>query len=175
MSIKADEKPAMLKAKDVRPNAFSENLGTDFIAVDGYGHPVARASDKETVERAAPNHSGVFTGKDFPKDGPKDNGGPDEPIMQTETGLSTTGPGIDATAIATQQNADTGDKPTFEDAVEGADKAKDDGTSISERKTVADVKETKASDDKPNKAEMDHDKDGVRGGTASRQRKPAGE
>lgn len=168
MTAKSAEQPTMLKAKDVRPNGFSESLGSDFIAVDAYGNPVARASDRESVERAAPNHSGIFTGKDFPKDGPKDNGGPDEPVMQTETGLATTGPGIDPAAIATQQPPKD-DK--FEEAVENIAAGKDDGAKKSEDKTVADSKANK-SDDK--KDPLDHDADGKKGGNvSSRQRKPA--
>lgn len=169
-----------LKADAVKSNAFSENLGTDFIAVDANGTPVARASDRETVERAAPGHSGVFTGKDFPKSGPKGEPVPEPtiPAGQRDAVDAAGNPinpalNTDPTSVATARPATD---HTFEDAVEGAEQSTDEGQKKSAEKTANDVKDNadkQKSDDKPNKDAMDHDKDGTRGGTASRQRKPA--
>lgn len=101
-----------LKAKDVRGNAFTDNLGHDFIAVNAEGVPIARSADKESLERAAPNHSGIFTGKDFPKDGPSATNSPDEVPMVTPTGEAAIGDNIDPTAVATQREAEPIDNAT---------------------------------------------------------------
>ena len=57
-----------MKAADVRHNAFSENLGTDHIAVNAGGIPIARSTDRASLEHAVagldqPVH--FFTGSDF--------------------------------------------------------------------------------------------------------------
>ena len=45
-------------------NAFTENLGTDWVAISPTGVPISRASSKDAVERAAPG-STYLTGKDL--------------------------------------------------------------------------------------------------------------
>ena len=51
----------------VRHNAFTENLGTDFVAVDPQGNVLARSDNEEGARRAAPDAAAFFTGKDFGK------------------------------------------------------------------------------------------------------------
>lgn len=50
----------------VRRNAFTENLGSDWIAVDAEGRVMVRADSRETAERACPHAAGFFTGADLP-------------------------------------------------------------------------------------------------------------
>lgn len=50
---------------DVFKNDFLHNLGTDHIAVDHSGTPIARATDRTAVERAAPDAAAYFSGADF--------------------------------------------------------------------------------------------------------------
>jgi hypothetical protein len=57
--------PSTVKPEQIRPNGFLDNLGDDLIAVNQAGEIVARASDRESLERAAPNHAGIFSGKDL--------------------------------------------------------------------------------------------------------------
>jgi len=49
----------------IRHNAFSENLKTDFIAVDAGGNILARASTEAAARHAAPDADAIFTGKDL--------------------------------------------------------------------------------------------------------------
>ena len=53
---------------DIRHNAFSENLGNDYIAVNHHRTPVARASTEAGVRQAAPAAAAYFTGTDFVMD-----------------------------------------------------------------------------------------------------------
>lgn len=46
-------------------NEFFHLLGTDHIAVDANGVPIARATDRAAVERAAPHAAAYFSGADF--------------------------------------------------------------------------------------------------------------
>lgn len=50
---------------EVFKNEFLHKLGLDHIAVDANGVPIARASDRASVERAAPNAAAYFSGADF--------------------------------------------------------------------------------------------------------------
>lgn len=52
----------------VQMNAFVDNLGTDWVAIDRHGTPVCRATDRAAVERAVPDAVLYLTGKDFEKD-----------------------------------------------------------------------------------------------------------
>jgi len=49
----------------IRHNAFSENLKTDFIAVDAGGNILTRASTEAAARHAAPDADAIFTGKDL--------------------------------------------------------------------------------------------------------------
>jgi hypothetical protein len=49
----------------IRHNAFSENLKTDFIAVDASGNILTRASTEAAARHAAPDADAIFTGKDL--------------------------------------------------------------------------------------------------------------
>ena len=49
---------------NITHNAFTENLGTDWVAISPTGVPISRASSKDAVERAAPG-STYLTGKDL--------------------------------------------------------------------------------------------------------------
>lgn len=49
----------------IRNNAFTENVGTDWVAIDHTGNPIARAGDEATVRRAAPNAERYLTGEDL--------------------------------------------------------------------------------------------------------------
>jgi len=60
---------------NITHNAFTENLGTDWVAISPTGVPISRASSKDAVERAAPG-STYLTGKDF---------GPGKDSEQAET------------------------------------------------------------------------------------------
>lgn len=57
----------------IRHNAYTENIGTDWVAIDHVGNPVARAGDEETVRRAAPTAERYLTSVDLypPKAPPK--------------------------------------------------------------------------------------------------------
>lgn len=50
---------------EVFRNEYLHLLGLDHIAVDANGVPIARASDRASVERAAPNAAAYFSGADF--------------------------------------------------------------------------------------------------------------
>lgn len=50
---------------EVFKNEFLHKLGLDHIAVDANGVPIARASDRASVEKAAPNAAAYFSGADF--------------------------------------------------------------------------------------------------------------
>lgn len=54
-----------LEAKYVKPNAFTENLKSDWIAVDTNGNVLARADNEDGARRAAPGAAAFFTGKDL--------------------------------------------------------------------------------------------------------------
>lgn len=49
----------------VRHNAFTENLGNDYIAVDQNGTPIARAATMALCQQAAPGAAAFLTGADF--------------------------------------------------------------------------------------------------------------
>lgn len=109
----------LVKAKDIRHNAFSENLGKDeWIAVDSRGTPIARASDRDSVERAAPQHSGIFSAKDFTKANQ-----PDKPQEGSDApGLKHLGP--DPTLVATQHQPEHTYEETLIAVEHGHDSAK---------------------------------------------------
>lgn len=46
-------------------NEFLHKLGTDHIAVDRNGVPIARASDRASIKKAAPDAAAYFSGPDF--------------------------------------------------------------------------------------------------------------
>lgn len=46
-------------------NEFLHKLGTDHIAVDRNGVPIARAADRASIEKAAPDAAAYFSGPDF--------------------------------------------------------------------------------------------------------------
>jgi hypothetical protein len=54
-----------LKPEHVRQSGFTENLGSDYIAVDANGAVLARAGDEESAKRAVPGAAAYFSGKDF--------------------------------------------------------------------------------------------------------------
>src|ERR1035437_144231 len=54
-----------MKPEHVTHNEFLTNLGTDHVAVDERGVPIARASDRATLTRAAPGAAASFSGEDF--------------------------------------------------------------------------------------------------------------
>lgn len=66
----------------IRRNAYTDNLGEDLIAVDALGNVLARAGDRASVEKAAPDHAGVFGAADLepkakkPAPKPKDEPAP---------------------------------------------------------------------------------------------------
>jgi hypothetical protein len=57
--------PTELKPEQVRKDAFTENLGSDFVAVDANGRVLARADTEEAARLAVPGAAAFFTGKDF--------------------------------------------------------------------------------------------------------------
>lgn len=54
-----------LTPADVQRNGFTENLGTDHVAVDARGRVRSRAGTKEAALQAAPEAVATFTGKDL--------------------------------------------------------------------------------------------------------------
>ena len=46
-------------------SGFTENLGSDLIAVNAAGHVIGRASTREALDRACPDAAAVFTGADL--------------------------------------------------------------------------------------------------------------
>lgn len=52
-----------ISSAEVRRNAFTDNLGTDWIAVNDLGVPVGRAGDEASVRKANPDAAGYFTEK----------------------------------------------------------------------------------------------------------------
>lgn len=54
-----------MKPEHVLKNEFLTNLGTDHIAVDERGVPIARASDRAALTRAAPGAAAYFSSEDF--------------------------------------------------------------------------------------------------------------
>lgn len=56
-----------MDTSQVKLNAFTDNLGTDWVAVDAQGNVLTRAGDKDTVQRAVPFAAAYFTGSDFEK------------------------------------------------------------------------------------------------------------
>jgi hypothetical protein len=54
-----------LKPEHVRQSGFTENLGSDVIAVDANGVVLSRASNLESAQRAVPGAAAYFSGKDF--------------------------------------------------------------------------------------------------------------
>lgn len=180
-----------IEAKNVKHNAFSTDLGSDFVAVDSTGRPVSRAATREGVERAAPNHSGIFTGKDFTKT--------NKPASEPEP-LKNLGPaGSDPAAAATQHQPEH----TFEETLLHVEKTHDpeagraanqqnaqitenmrkDSLEGQERKNAEQAK-VEAADPNAARAQaavdaekekqdpLDHDGNGRRGGSR-RQRRPA--
>lgn len=55
---------------DVIRNEFLHAIGTDHIAVDHAGTPIARAADRASVEHAAPDAAAYFSGADFEEAAP---------------------------------------------------------------------------------------------------------
>lgn len=49
----------------IKQNSWTENLGSDFIAVDTLGNVLARANDRAGAEKAAPDNAGVFSARDL--------------------------------------------------------------------------------------------------------------
>lgn len=49
----------------IRRNAYTDNLGDDLIAVDSLGNVLARAGDRASLDKAAPDHAGVFGAADL--------------------------------------------------------------------------------------------------------------
>jgi hypothetical protein len=76
-----------VEAKHVRHNAYSENLGKEFIAVDTNGSILARAPDEESAKRAVPGAAAYFTGKDF-----GGNSAASKTQPQPETGVAPVSP-----------------------------------------------------------------------------------
>lgn len=76
-----------IKPADIQHNAYTENLGTDWVAIDHLGRPLSRAGDKESVQHAAPDAAAYFTGKDIkdPLDHDADGrkGGAHKPVEDT--------------------------------------------------------------------------------------------
>lgn len=66
----------------IRRNAYTDNLGDDLIAVDALGNVLARAGDRASLDKAAPDHAGVFGAADLepkakkPAPKPKDEPAP---------------------------------------------------------------------------------------------------
>lgn len=54
---------------DIRPNAFTENLGTDILAVDDSGRVLCRTHDLATAMRAAPAAKAYLTANDITEAG----------------------------------------------------------------------------------------------------------
>ncbi len=50
---------------DVKHNAFSQDLGSDFIAVDALGNILTRASTEDACRQAAPDAAAFYTGSDL--------------------------------------------------------------------------------------------------------------
>ena len=91
----ADETPTnRIDPSQVRRGAFTENLGTDWIAVDDNGSILSRASDETAVRRAAPDAAGYFNaamlGKLKAADLPK------AALGSTEAALGSTEAALDA-------------------------------------------------------------------------------
>lgn len=61
---------APMRILDVIRNEFLHAIGTDHIAVDHAGVPIARAADRASVEHAAPNAAAYFSGADFEEAAP---------------------------------------------------------------------------------------------------------
>lgn len=56
---------APMRILDVIRNEFLHAIGTDHIAVDHAGTPIARAADRAAVVQAAPDAAAYFSGADF--------------------------------------------------------------------------------------------------------------
>lgn len=54
-----------LTPDQVLRNDFTENLGTDVVAVNANGTVIGRAGSEDTARRANPDAAAFFTGKDF--------------------------------------------------------------------------------------------------------------
>lgn len=54
-----------MKAADVIRNGYTENLNTDWVAVDAQGNVVGRTADEHTARVFYPEAAGFFTGEDF--------------------------------------------------------------------------------------------------------------
>lgn len=52
-----------------KANAFTENLGTDWVATDAAGTPIARASDEAGLRQAAPDAHAYLNAKTLVLDG----------------------------------------------------------------------------------------------------------
>lgn len=59
---------------DIRPNAFTENLGTDILAVDDSGRVLCRAHDLDAAMRAAPAAKAYLTASDIAQPTPAPEG-----------------------------------------------------------------------------------------------------
>ncbi len=54
-----------MRPETIVPNAFLDNLGTDWIAVAANGHIVGRATTREAVERSTPKAVAYYCQKDL--------------------------------------------------------------------------------------------------------------
>lgn len=157
-------------AHDVKHNAFTHDLGTDWVAIDNLGNPVSRAGNEDGVKRAAPQANAYYTGKDFTKAEIKIGEEPEINATETEKAGAT----AEATAHHPEKETDLSDPNGV--------KAKDAAIAGANNQTGGEDQQTagKASGDSADNAgsdPLDHDHDGKKGGTAttSRQRKPAAE
>lgn len=53
----------MTELPQVKRNGFTENVGTDFLAIDANGNVLSRASSAEDIRNAAPNAVAYITGE----------------------------------------------------------------------------------------------------------------
>lgn len=174
----------------IRQDAFTRDLGDDFVALDSRGHGVARASSLDALKAAAPGATSYFNASQLDKALNDEKSGRRKREEAPPTG---TDPTIAATSHA---NPDA----SFEQAVVNADKHSPEGAARSREETVAKAREELARQrDEAGQPEpvnqtksgqeslspFDHDGDGKHGGSpkgenstaargrAARQRKPA--
>lgn len=136
----------------IRRNAYTDNLGEDLIAVDALGSVLARAGDRASLDKAAPDHAGVFTAADLEpkakKPAPKPKDEPAPVVEETPAPIAA----ADEQPVAEEPKAE--ETPVAEEPK-------------AEEAPAADEQPVEETPENP----LDHAGDGKAGG--SRKRKPA--
>lgn len=80
-----------MNAADVRYNGFLDNLNDDWIATDGAGTPIARASTEDALRRGNPNAAAIFSAADLRKAGVIPGNDPAKPWAPEGLGMDPIG------------------------------------------------------------------------------------